>query len=97
MDGLSIEDSILVYPKGSGSTVAPFVLMGLIYEGRGPKAIVNRDVCPLTLPAASLLGVPYAHDFEKDPTLEINSGDIVSLSLKDGDVSLSVVSRTTEV
>ena len=97
LDGLSIEDSILVYPKGSGSTVAPFVLMGLIYEGRGPKAIVNRDVCPLTLPAASLLGVPYAHGFEKDPTLEINSGDIVSLSLKDGDVSLSVVSRTTEV
>jgi len=97
LDGSSIEDTILIYPKGSGSTVAPFVLMGLIYEGRGPKALVNRDVCPLTLPAASLLGVPYAHDFEQDPTLEINSGDIVSMTLKNSIVSLSVVSRTTEV
>jgi len=97
LDGLSIEDTVLIYPKGSGSTVAPFVLMGLIYEGKGPKAIVNRDVCPLTLPAASLLDVPYAHGFKEDPTLEINSGDLVSLTLADGSVSLTIDSRTTEV
>jgi hypothetical protein len=97
LDGISIEDTILIYPKGSGSTVAPFVLMGLIYEGKGPRAIVNRDVCPLTLPAASLLSVPYAHGFEEDPTLEINSGDSVSMTLSDGTVRLIVESRTTEV
>jgi hypothetical protein len=97
LDGVSIEDTILIYPKGSGSTVAPFVLMGLIYEGKGPRAIVNRDVCPLTLPAASLLGVPYAHGFDEDPTLEINSGDSVSMTLSDGAVRLIVESRTTEV
>ena len=45
------EDTILIYPKGSGSTVAPYVLMGLIYTGKGPKGIVNRDVCSLTIPA----------------------------------------------
>ena len=57
LDGQSIEDTILIYPKGSGSTVAPFVLMGLIYTGKGPKAIINNDVCPLTLPACSLLNL----------------------------------------
>ena len=31
LDGIKIADKVLVYPKGSGSTVAPFVLMGLIY------------------------------------------------------------------
>ena len=36
LDGTPIKDTILIYPKGSGSTVAPFVLMGLIYTGRGP-------------------------------------------------------------
>ena len=82
--------------KGSGSTVAPFVLMGLIYTGFGPKAIVNRDVCPLTLPAASLLGVPYAHGFEDDPTIQVNTGDEVSLSLSDGEVILRVEARSTE-
>jgi hypothetical protein len=96
LDGIPIQDTILIYPKGSGSTVAPFVLMGLIYTEKGPKAIVNCDVCPLTLPAASLLNVPYAHGFDSNPTLEINNGDEVSMTLEDGIVSLSVISRTGE-
>ena len=96
LDGIAIMDTILIYPKGSGSTVAPFVLMGLIYTGFGPLAIVNRDVCPLTLPAASLLEVPYAHGFEEDPTLSVNTGDAVSLSLSEGSVTLRVESRSTE-
>ena len=95
--GSPLRDTVLIYPKGSGSTVAPFVLMGLIYTGFGPKAILNRDVCPLTLPAASLLGVPYAHGFEEDPTLAVNTGDVVSLGLSSGIVSLKVESRHTEV
>ena len=96
LDGHSIEDTVLIYPKGSGSTVAPFVLMGLIYTDKGPIAIVNRDVCPLTLPAASLLGVPYAHSFSSDPTMEVNSGDVVEISLNDGVTTLRVVSRAGE-
>jgi predicted aconitase with swiveling domain len=96
LEGLAIEDTVLIYPKGSGSTVAPFVLMGLVYTGRGPRAIVNRDVCPLTLPAASLLDVPYAHGFDTDPTLEVNTGDEVSMVLSDGAVTLRVLSRATE-
>ena len=93
LDGIAISDTILIYPKGSGSTVAPFILMGLIYTGMGPRAIVNRDVCPLTLPAASLLNVPYAHGFDADPCLEINSGDDVSMTLPDGVVQVQVVNR----
>ena len=70
--------------------------MGLIYTGFGPMAIVNRDVGPLTLPAASLLGVPYAHGFRDDPTIRVNTGDDVSLSLSNGEVSLRVEARSTE-
>ncbi len=93
LDGLAIEDSILIYPKGSGSTVAPYVLMGLIYTGKGPKAIINRDVCPLSMPAASLLGVPYATGFDDDPCMEINSGDQIQMKLHNGKVSLEIISR----
>ena len=96
LDGVPIKDTILIYPKGSGSTVAPFVLMGLIYTDFGPTAIVNRDVCTLTLPAASLLGVPYAHGFENDPIMGVNTGDEVSLTLSDGKVTLTVEDRSTE-
>ena len=70
--------------------------MGLVYTGQGPLGIVNRDVCPLTLPAASLLGVPYAHGFVDDPTLNVNTGDEVFMSLSEGSVSLRVESRSTE-
>ena len=93
LDGEAIEDTILIYPKGSGSTVAPFILMGLIYTGKGPKAIVNSNVCPLTLPAASLLGVPYGYGFDEDPCLEVNDGDEVEIHLENGEVTLSVLSR----
>ena len=96
LDGTAIEDTVLIYPKASGSTVAPFVLMGLIYTGKGPAAIVNRDVCPLSLPAASLLSVPYAHGFDDDPTLEVNTGDGVELTLSGGNVNLRVIARVSE-
>lgn len=96
LDGNNIKDTIFIYPKGSGSTVAPFVLMGLIYTKQGPKAIVNTDVCPLTIPAVSLLNLPYAHGFSSDPTLAINSGDEVEMSLKNGIVNLKIISRNSE-
>ena len=96
LDGIPIENTVLIYPKGSGSTVAPFVLMGLIYTGRGPLAIINSDVCPLTLPAASLLGTPYAHSFDEDPIMNINSGDLVQMKLSGGKTTIQVISRNGE-
>jgi predicted aconitase with swiveling domain len=96
LDGRAIEDTILIYPKGSGSTVAPYVLMGLIYTGKGPKAIVNRDVCSLTLPACSLLNLPYSHGFAQDPCLAVNDGDLVRLSKSSGSVTLEVLERVGE-
>ena len=96
LDGISIKDTILIYPKGSGSTVAPFVLMGLIYTGNGPKAIINNDVCPLTLPACSLLNLPYAYDLSKNPCGGINTGDELEMTLSEGVVSLKVLVRVND-
>ena len=96
LDGRAIEDTILIYPKGSGSTVAPYVLMGLVYTGKGPKAIVNRDVCSLTLPACSLLNVPYSHGFDEDPCLAVNDGDLIRISKSSGEVNLEVIQRAGE-
>ena len=93
LDGQAIEDTILIYPKGSGSTVAPYVLMGLIYTNKGPKGIVNRDICSLTIPACSLLNLPYGHGFESDPCLEVNTGDLVEMSKVGDKVTLTVLER----
>ena len=96
LDGQAIEDKILIYPKGSGSTVAPYVLMGLIYTGKGPRAIVNRDVCSLTLPACSLLDMPYSHGFDEDPCLAVNDGDKIKVSKVGDKVTLQVLERVGE-
>ena len=93
MDGVAIADTVLIYPKGSGSTVAPYVLMGLIYTEQGPKAVVNRDICPLTLPACSLLGLPYGHGFDDDPCMNINTGDTVEFRRTKHGVELEVLER----
>ncbi|RJU90989.1 MAG: DUF521 domain-containing protein [Candidatus Poseidoniales archaeon] len=93
LDGQAVKDTVLIYPKGSGSTVAPYVLMGLLYTGMGPKAVVNRDVCALTLPACSLLDVPYGHGFDEDPCMSVNNGDLVELKRKGDVVTLTVVER----
>ena len=96
LDGRAIDDTIMIYPKGSGSTVAPYVLMGLIYTGKGPKAIVNRDVCSLTLPACSLLDLPYSHGFDEDPCLAVNDGDLVRITKVGDKVTLAVLERAGE-
>ena len=93
LDGRAIENTILIYPKGSGATVAPYVLMGLLYENKGPLAIINRDVCPLTLPACSLLNVPYGHGFDEDPCLTINDGDRIRFKREQQNVSIEVIER----
>jgi len=93
LDGISMANKILIFPKGSGSTVAPYVLLGLFYNGNGPKAIINTDLDQQTIPACSLLAVPYAHSFEDNPCLEINSGDKINLALKDDNVSLRIIDR----
>ncbi|MDG1545512.1 MAG: aconitase X, partial [Candidatus Poseidoniia archaeon] len=80
LDGVSMANKILIFPKGSGSTVAPYVLLGLFYNGNGPKAIINTDLDQQTIPACSLLAVPYAHSFEKNPCNEVNSKDKISLT-----------------
>ena len=96
LDGQAIEDKVLIYPKGSGSTVAPYVLMGLIYTGKGPRAIVNRDVCSLTLPACSLLDMPYSHGFDEDPCQAVNHGDKIRVSKVGDKVTLQVLERVGE-
>ena len=83
LDGRSISGKILIFPRGSGSSVAPYVLMGLIYRGKGPLAVINTQVDQQTIPACSLLEVPYAYGFDDDPCLIINNGDnILSILLK---------------
>jgi predicted aconitase/predicted aconitase with swiveling domain len=92
-DGQSIAGKIAVFPKGSGSTVAPYVLLELYYRGAAPTAIVNTEIDQQSAPACSLEGIPYAYAFDRDVIAAINDGDTVELARQGEQVTIRVVER----
>ncbi len=92
-NGRSLAHKIAIFPKGSGSTVAPYVLLELFYRGHAPIAIVNTEIDQQSAPACSLEGIPYAYDFDADVIAHINDGDTVELSRQGEYVTIRVLAR----
>ncbi len=92
-NGQSMAGKIAIFPKGSGSTVAPYVLLELFYRGVAPAAIVNTDIDQQSAPACSLEGIPYAYGFDGDVIGQVKSGDVVELRRSGERISLRVISR----
>lgn len=92
-DGQSMAGKIAIFPRGTGSSVAPYVLLELYYRGVAPTAIVNTEIDQQTAPACSLEGIPYAFDFDADPSRFVRDGDTVSLVRRGDEVSIRVLHR----
>ena len=92
-DGQSMAGKIAIFPKGSGSTVAPYVLLELFYRGKAPVAIVNTEIDQQSAPACSLENIPYAYQFDADIIHGINHGDTVQLKREGAQVMIHVVKR----
>lgn len=89
-NGQSLANKIAVFPRGTGSSVAPYVLLELYYRGKAPLAIINSEIDQQTAPACSLEGIPYAYGFDHDLTRQIQSGDWVELERQGNQVILRV-------
>jgi predicted aconitase/predicted aconitase with swiveling domain len=92
-DGRSMAGKIVIFPKGSGSTVAPYVLLELFYRGVAPIAVVNTEIDQQSAPACSLEGIPYAYGFDRDVIGGINDGDLVTLIRQGDQVIIRVEAR----
>jgi hypothetical protein len=90
-DGRSLGGKIAIFPKGTGSTVAPYVLLELHYRGVAPVAIVNTEIDQQSAPACSLEGIPYAYDFDRDVIQGVQDGDTVELRREGELVSIRVL------
>ena len=88
-NGESMAGKIAIFPKGSGSTVAPYVLLELFYRGNAPIAIANTQIDQQCAPACSLEDIPYAHSFDADIIANIQSGDQVELTRRGDKVTLT--------
>jgi predicted aconitase/predicted aconitase with swiveling domain len=92
-DGESMAHKIAIFPKGSGSSVAPYVILELIYRGQAPLAIVNTHIDQHSAPACSLEGIPYAFNFDADVIAQVNHGDQVELRRAGESITLRVIKR----
>lgn len=94
-DGESMAGKIAIFPKGTGSTVAPYVLLELYYRGNAPIAIVNTSIDQQCAPACSLEGIPYGYNFDGDIIGQINHGDKVELKRIGDTITISVLERVS--
>ncbi len=92
-DGQSMAGKIAIFPRGSGSTVAPYVLLELFYRGRAPLAVVNTEIDQQTAPACSLEGIPYAYGFDADLFANIRDNDLVELTRQKGKTEIRVLAN----
>jgi predicted aconitase with swiveling domain len=94
-DGRSMAGKIAIFPRGTGSSVAPYVLLELFYRGVAPIAVINAEIDQQTAPACSLEGIPYAYGFGPGLFAAVADGDIVELSRREHTVTLRRVAGGT--
>jgi predicted aconitase with swiveling domain len=79
LNGQALEDKVLCFPSGHGSTVGSYVLYSLVKKGRGPKAIVNQVADTVVVVGAIIAEIPMVDQID---IKQIKTGDVVEV---DGD------------
>jgi hypothetical protein len=79
LEGQSINEKILVFPGGKGSTVGSYVIYQLTKNGVGPAAILTRQAEPIVAVGAIIAEIPMVHKFDKDPVQSIKTDDLITV------------------
>jgi hypothetical protein len=77
LEGKSVKGTVLVFPRGKGSTVGPYVIYGLKKNGVAPAAIVNSETETIVATGAILAGIPCV---DKIDISAIRTGDRVRVN-----------------
>jgi predicted aconitase with swiveling domain len=83
IEGKTISDKILIFPKGKGSTVGAYVIYQLKKEGKSPAAIINLKADVMVASGAIIAGIPMIHRLEEDP-LSLKEGTWVYVNANKG-------------
>ena len=86
--GKSFKGKIFVFPKGKGSTLAPYVAFDCVTNGVAPKAILCQKADGVVAMAAIMAGIPAVHQFKKDIMGEVQTGDYVKVDADSGIVEI---------
>ena len=89
--GKSIKNKIFVFPRGIGSTVAPYVLINLKRNNVAPLAIINRESDSGTVAGASASRIPMVYRLDGDPVELIKNGQKIKIKIENGKATIELV------
>ncbi|MFB6133718.1 MAG: DUF126 domain-containing protein [Halanaeroarchaeum sp.] len=84
LEGETITDTVLVFPRGKGSTVGSYVLYGLAQRGTAPAAIVNAETETIVATGAILGDIPAVDGIDIET---LQTGERVAVDADAGTVT----------
>lgn len=84
LQGQNIKDTILVFPRGKGSTVGSYVIYGLSINNQAPKAIINEHTETIVATGAILAAIPCVDCIDLS---RIENGDLLEVDGGEGTVT----------
>jgi predicted aconitase with swiveling domain len=84
LEGKSIQDKVLVFPHGKGSTVGSYVMYQLKKNGTAPAAIINLETEPIVAVGAIISEIPLVDMLERNPYEVLDNGDLVLVNGNEG-------------
>ena len=79
VEGECITGKVFVFPTGKGSTVGSYVIYRMSKLGTAPAALVNSETEAIIATGCVISGIPLVDKLDRDPLLEIKSGDLLGL------------------
>jgi len=83
--GQSVQDRVLVFPRGRGSTVGSYVIYELKCNGLAPAGIINTEAEPIIATGAIISGIPMV---DRIDISKIPQGAIVEIDADAGYVNV---------
>ncbi|MFW9830622.1 MAG: DUF126 domain-containing protein [Candidatus Thorarchaeota archaeon] len=85
LEGKSIIDKVLIFPRGKGSTVGSYVLYQLAKTGKGPAAIINQETETIVAVGCIISEIPSV---DKIPIEKIKTGQKLHVDANKGVVEI---------
>lgn len=86
LEGKSVAGKILVFPRGKGSTVGSYVMLGMKKNGVAPAAIVNLEAETIIAVGAIISEIPMVDKPEKDVLSLLKNGAEVEVDAEKGKI-----------
>jgi len=87
--GEDLANKILVFPTGRGGIFSTAMIMGLVKNGIGPKAMINIKTHPVFAYASIILDIPTIDELDQNPCEVIETGDWVKVDAEKGIVEVT--------